>query len=75
MYKFIIVMIIIPLLICGCDSGGQPGLTNAELERIAYAQNIEIAETAGIPVLMIGGEAVTCEDIIQSPTEMGDLFI
>jgi hypothetical protein len=75
MYKYIIVSITIILLACGCDSGTQTGLTNAELERIAYSQNIELAEAAGKPVLMIGGEAVTCEEIINSPTELGDLFI
>lgn len=75
MYKFIVVMIIMPLLACGCDTGSQSGLTNAELERIAYAQNIELAEAAGNPVLMIGGEAVTSEEIIESPTELGELFI
>ena len=75
MYKYIIIMITTTLLACGCDSGTQAGLTNAELERIAYAQNIELAETAGKPVLMIGGEAVTCEEIINSPTELGELFV
>ncbi len=75
MKKFIVVMIIMPLLNCGCDSGSRPGLTNSELERIAYAQNIELAEAAGNPVLMIGGEAVTSEEIIESPTELGELFI
>ena len=75
MYKFIAVMILMTLLACGCDSGNQPGLTNAELERIAYAQNIELAETAGNPVLMIGGESVTSEEIIESPTQLGELFI
>jgi hypothetical protein len=75
MYKYIIVTITITLLVCGCESGNQAGLTNAELERIAYAQNIELAEAAGKPVLMIGGEAVTCEEIINSPTELGELFI
>lgn len=75
MYKYIMVMITMSLLVCGCDTGNQAGLTNAELERIAYAQNIELAEAAGNPVLMIGGEAVTCEEIINSPTELGELFV
>ncbi len=75
MYKYIIVIITITLLAGGCDTGSQTGLTNAELERIAYTQNIELAETAGKPVLMIGGEAVTSEEIINSPTELGELFI
>ncbi len=75
MYKFIVVMMIMPLFICGCGSDNQAGLTNAELERIAYAQNIELAEAAGNPVLMIGGESVTCEEVIESPTELGELFI
>jgi hypothetical protein len=75
MYKYVIIMITMSLLACGCDSGNQAGLTNAELERIAYAQNIELAEAAGNPVLMIGGEAVTCEEIINSPTELGELFV
>jgi hypothetical protein len=74
MYKCIIVIVTITLLACGCETGNQAGLTNAELERIAYAQNIELAEAAGKPVLMIGGEAVTCEEIINSPTEIGELF-
>ena len=74
MYKLLIV-IIMPLLIFGCDGGNQTGMTNTELERIAYAQNIELAEAAGNPVLMIGGESVTCEEIIDTPTEMGELFI
>lgn len=75
MYKYIVIIITITLLVCGCDTGTQTGLTNAELERIAYTQNIELAETAGKPVLMIGGDSVTCEEIINSPTEMGELFI
>jgi parvulin-like peptidyl-prolyl isomerase len=74
-YKFIIVAMITHLFVCGCDNGNKAGLTNAELERIAYSQNIELAEAAGSPVLMIGGEAVTCEEIIETPTELGELFI
>ncbi|MBN2182781.1 MAG: peptidyl-prolyl cis-trans isomerase [Sedimentisphaerales bacterium] len=75
MYKLITVIIIMSLLVCGCDTGGQSALTNTELERIVYSQNIELAESAGNPVLMIGGEVVTCEEIIESPTVLGDLFI
>jgi hypothetical protein len=70
-----LIVIIILLLIYSCDSDNQAGLTNAELERIAYAQNIELAEAAGNPVLMIGGESVTSEEIIETPTELSGLFI
>jgi len=73
--KLFVVLTILPLFIYGCDGGAKPGMTNAELERIAYAQNIELAETAGNPVLMVGGETVTSDDIIESPTEIGELNI
>jgi peptidyl-prolyl cis-trans isomerase SurA len=73
--KLIVAMTTLSLLICGCDSGTRSEMTNAELERIAYAQNIELAETAGSPVLMVGGETVTSEEIVESPTEIGELYI
>ena len=73
--KLIVIMTILPMFVCGCESNTKPGLTNAELERIAYAQNIELAETAGNPVLMVGGETVTSEEIIESPTQLGQMSI
>lgn len=73
--NLIVTVTVLSLLICGCDSSKQSEMTNAELERIAYAQNIELAETAGSPVLMVGGETVTSEEIIESPTQIGELYI
>ena len=59
----------------GCENSGQSGLTNAELSRIANAENIELAESAGNPVLMVGGEYITSDEIIDEPVALGERYI
>jgi len=56
------------LLIGGCG-GSKSGLTNAELERIALTQKIELVEAAGGLVLVVGGETITSDEIIELPIE------
>jgi hypothetical protein len=50
----------------GCDSG-QKRLTDAELERVAVTQKIELVEAAGGLVLMVGGETLSSDEVINSP--------
>ncbi|MFC1781218.1 peptidylprolyl isomerase, partial [Planctomycetota bacterium] len=72
--KYYYLITIISLLIIGCESSGTTGLTNSELARIAQTQNIEIAESAGVPVLMVGGQSLSSDEIIQTRMELGDLY-
>lgn len=61
------------LLLNGC--GGSNKLTDAELERIALAEKVELVELAGGLVLMIGGEPITSSEAIEQPTILGDSHI
>jgi hypothetical protein len=63
------------LLIGGCQGGGKSGLTDTELERTALAQKIELVEASGGLVLMVGGEAVTSDEIIESPVESNESVV
>jgi hypothetical protein len=56
------------LLIGGCQSDS----TDTELARIALAQKIELVEAAGGLVMMVGGETVTSDEIIESPVERNE---
>jgi parvulin-like peptidyl-prolyl isomerase len=58
----------------GCDSG-KAGPTDAELDRIALAQKIELVKAEGGLALVIGGETVTSDEIIGSQTQLGRLVI
>ena len=60
---------VLMLLLTGGGCGGKSGLTDAELERSALAQKIELVEAAGGLVLMVGGETVTSDEIIESPVD------
>ncbi len=61
------------MLLGGCD-GGKSRLTDAELERRTLTQKIELVEAAGGFVLMVGGETLTSDEIIDSRTRLNGLF-
>jgi parvulin-like peptidyl-prolyl isomerase len=58
----------------GCDSG-QSRLTDAELGRVALTQKIELVEAAGGLVLMVGGETLSSDQIIESPLPLSDVSV
>ena len=64
MREFIFLIILTPLLVCGC-SGNKKALTDMELERIALAHKIELTEAAGGLVLVVGGESITSNEFID----------
>jgi len=59
----------------GCGDEGKAGLTESELARIAVAQKIELVKAAGGLVLMVGGEPITSDEIIKSPTELDGAYV
>jgi parvulin-like peptidyl-prolyl isomerase len=61
------------ILINGC--GGSDKLTDAELERIALAEKVELVESAGGFVLMVGGEPITSTELIEQPTILGGEYV
>lgn len=65
------------VLLCvgGCSDDTKLTLTDAELERIALTQKVELLRAEGEPVLVVGGETITCDGIINSPTELAGMFI
>ena len=62
------------LLLGGCDSN-KSRLTDAEVERLAITQRIELVEAAGGFVLMVGGETLTSDEVIDSRTRLNGLFV
>ena len=58
----------------GCDNQ-KSGPTDAELDRIALTQKIELVEASGGLALVVAGETVTSDEIIGSMTEMNGKII
>lgn len=73
MCRGIYLSLILLLLAGGCD--GNKSLTDAEIERLAVTQKIELVEAAGGLVLMVGGETLTSDQIIDTRTPMSGMFI
>jgi len=71
MYRNICLSVVILSLLSGCDSGS----SEAELERRAITQKIELVEAEGGYVLMVGGETLTSDEIINSRIQLNQLFI
>ncbi len=73
MCKYICLSVLIIMLLGGCD-GSKSRLAEAEKERRALTQKIELVEAAGGFVLIIGGETLTSDEIIDSRTRLNGLF-
>ena len=56
------------LLAGGCGDKGS-GLTDAELDRIAITEKIKLVEEAGGLVLVVGGDAVTSEEVVGASAD------
>jgi parvulin-like peptidyl-prolyl isomerase len=61
------------LVIGGCGDGNSH-LTDAQVERLAITQKIELVEAAGGFVLIVGGETLTSDEIIDSRTQLDGRF-
>jgi len=62
------------VLLAGCH-GGKSRLTEAELERRTLTQKIELVEASGGYVLLVSGETINSDEIIDSRTRLNGLFI
>lgn len=60
------------LLIGGCG-GNKP--SSAELERRTITRKIRLVEASGGLVLMVGGETLTSDEVIESPAELGGTYV
>jgi parvulin-like peptidyl-prolyl isomerase len=65
--------VLILLLTGGCGSGNNP--SGAELERRTITRKIRHVEASGGLVLMIGGQTLTSDEVIESPIELGGTFV
>ena len=74
MCKWIYLSVLMILLVGSCDSN-KSNLTEAEKERRILTQKIELVEAAGGYVLMVGGETLTSDEIIDTRTRLSGLFI
>ncbi|MHC4206449.1 MAG: peptidylprolyl isomerase [Planctomycetota bacterium] len=72
MCRFIFSLIFILLLLGGCDKSS---LSDAEKQRLAVTQKIELVEAAGGYVLMVGGETITSDQIIDTRTQLNGMFV
>jgi hypothetical protein len=73
MFKFAFLSICVLLLIVGCGSGNNP--SSAELERRTITQKIRLVEATGGYVLMVGGETLTSDEVIESPAELAGTYV
>jgi len=58
-----------------CADSNKSASAEAELQRLALKQKIKLLEETGEPVLVIGGESISSDDIINSPVELREMFI
>ena len=75
MRKYVLLSVLMLLLIGGCQNSDNPAMTDAELERIALTQKVELVEAGGGLVLVVGGETITSDQIIESPAELNGKLI
>jgi hypothetical protein len=68
-----LIPIIAAVLIGGC--GGGSSLTDADIERRALTRKIRLTEASGGLVLIVGGETITSDEMIQTPVEIGEQFV
>jgi len=74
MYRYPFIALLMLLLAAGCDNQ-KSGPTDAELDRIALTQKIELVEASGGVALVVAGETVTSDEIIGSMTELNGKII
>jgi len=72
MLKFAFVSMLMLLLIGGCGGNNPSG---AELERRTITRKIRLVEASGGLVLMVGGETLTSDEVIESPAELGGTHV
>ncbi len=72
MLKFAYVSILVLLLAGGC-SGDK--LSSAEIERRTITQKIQLVEATGGFVLMVGGETLTSDEVIETPADLGGTYV
>jgi len=72
MLKFAFMSIFMLLLIGGCGGNNPSG---AELDRRIITRKIRLVEASGGLVLMVGGETLTSDEVIESPAELGGTYV
>ncbi|MHC4737788.1 MAG: peptidylprolyl isomerase [Planctomycetota bacterium] len=72
MLKFAFLSVLMLLLIGGCGGNNPSG---AELERRTITRKIRLVEASGGLVLMVGGETLTSDEVIESPAELGGTYV
>ena len=70
MNRCVYLPVLMLLLAGGCDSE-QKRLNDAELQRVALTQKIELVEAGGGLVLMVGGQTLSSSEIIDTPLPLG----
>ena len=65
MHKYVFFLVLMLLLIGGCDDSAKR-IKDSELERAAVTQKIELVESEGGLVLMVGGDTLTSDEVINS---------
>jgi parvulin-like peptidyl-prolyl isomerase len=72
MYRCVFLLVLIFLLIGGCENSNK---SDAESGQIAIAQRIANSRTASGSVLVVSGEIITSTDILESPIELNGTFV
>jgi parvulin-like peptidyl-prolyl isomerase len=70
MHRYLLLWLLAPLAVGGCGDS-QKRLKDSELERAAVTQKIELVEAAGGLVLMVGGDTLTSDEVINSQAVWG----
>lgn len=69
-----ILSVLILLLISGCDNN-KAELEEVKLRRAAIVKKIAVSQEAGESVLVVGGEIITSDQIIQTPLGQSEMVV
>ncbi|MEJ2647461.1 MAG: peptidylprolyl isomerase [Sedimentisphaerales bacterium] len=75
MLKYFINIVLLLLLAAGCQKPTEAVLTNGQLTQITTSGAVQLVNSKGEPVLMIDGQEIDSDDIIDEPAQLKDLYM
>ena len=75
MYKYFAYIILLFFLSAGCQKPADVVLTNYQSTQITPAGAVQLINSKGEPVLLVDGQEINSNDIINEPAKLLDLYL
>lgn len=73
MYKNFIFIALILFMAAGCEKAAEPVTNN--LTRVNRSGTVQIVDTKGEPVLLVSGQQITSDNMLNEPAPLGNIFL